>query len=69
MMLSKKQNISYGQAVIFDHKKIHASDLNNQRISVQYRFKELNKLFADRGINQVIDNKIKEYWKKKLNAK
>ena len=63
------QNISYGQAVIFDHKKIHASDLNNQRISVQYRFKELNKLFADRGINQVIDNKIKEYWKKKLNAK
>ncbi len=65
----KIQNIRYGQAVIFDHKKIHASDLNNQRISIQYRFKELSKSFTDRGINQVIDNQIKKYWKKKLNAK
>ena len=63
------QKINFGEAIIFDHNQIHESDLENQRISIQFRFKELNKSLRSRGINQIIDSKIKKYWLNKLNAK
>jgi hypothetical protein len=66
---TESQKINFGEAVIFDHNKIHESDLNNQRISIQYRFKELKKSIKSRGINQIIDPRIKKYWIKTLNAK
>lgn len=66
---TESQKINFGEAVIFDHNKIHESDLNNQRITIQYRFKELKKNHKIFRINQVIDPRIKKYWIKTLNAK
>ena len=50
-------------------KKIHESDSENQRVTIQLRFKELNNSFKFRGINQVIDSKIKKYWINNYNVK
>lgn len=66
---TKKQIIHFGEALIFDHNTIHESDTDNQRISVQFRFKEFKKSFKNRDINQVINSEIKKYWIKNYNAK
>jgi hypothetical protein len=54
----KKFNVKYGQALLFSQDVIHKSDEDNSRITVQFRFEELNKIkLFRRSVVQVFTKK------------
>lgn len=60
----EKLHIKYGEFLIFDSETIHKSVINQNRISVQFRYEVLDKKFKKRSINQVISKDVKKYWLK-----
>lgn len=58
--------LKYGEAIIFRHNILHKSSLNENRITVQLRFEELNSKFEERSVTQKTNPKVLKYWKRKL---
>ena len=52
--------------MIFDSETIHKSVINQNRVSVQFRYEVLDKKFKKRSVNQVISKDVKKYWLKNL---
>ena len=63
----KRYFLKYGQLLIFDKNLLHKSALDENRITVQLRYEEINRKFKKRTVNQVVDMDIRNYWLKQVN--
>lgn len=58
--------LKYGEAIIFSHNLLHKSETNENRVTVQLRYEEINHKFKERSVTQKTNPVVLEYWKKKL---
>lgn len=58
--------INYGEGLLFDKNILHKSKMNQNRITVQFRFEEINSNFLKKSVTQVIDNEVRKYWSSRL---
>ena len=58
--------IPYGKGLIFNKEQIHKSTINENRITVQLRYEVFDKQNFYKSVNQIIDAKVKNFWKNKL---
>ena len=58
--------IPYGKGLIFNKEQIHKSTINENRITVQLRYEVFDKQNFYKSVNQIIDVKVKNFWKNKL---
>ena len=58
--------INYGEGLLFDKNILHKSKMNQNRITVQFRFEEINSNFLKKSVTQVINNDVRKYWSSRL---
>ena len=59
--------LKYGQMLIFDKYLLHKSPTDDNRITIQLRYEEINRKFKKRTVSQVTDMDVRNYWLKQVN--
>lgn len=58
--------LNFGEGLLFNKNILHKSKINQNRITVQLRFEEINSTFVKKSVTQVIDSDVRKYWSRKL---